>query len=61
MNYHDRRPHSVTPSDLDNVEFCPCHLDDGALCRMNALKDQDTGLSDQGQDCERRHEQNCCH
>ena len=56
MDQHDSRTGRVARPDIDDVERRAGHLDHLALRGIDALQGQDTGLRDQRQDQQRRHE-----
>ena len=56
MDHHNRRTGSIARADFDDVERCAGHLDHPALRGISALQDNDTGLRDQRQDQQRRHD-----
>jgi len=56
MEHHDRRPGGVARPELDDMQRGAGDLDHAALRRKTALQEQDTGLRDQRQHGQRRHD-----
>ncbi len=56
MDHHDWRTGGIARPDIDDVECCAGDLDHLALRGIGALQGKDTGLRDQRQDRERRHD-----
>ena len=61
MDHHDRRAGGIARPDIEDVEACAGNLDHPALRRIGALQDKDTGLRDQRQNRQRRHDNDGYH
>ena len=56
MDHHDGRTGGIARPDVDDIECRAGDLDHLASRRIGALQGKNTGLRDQGQDCQRRHD-----
>src|SRR6266403_4741708 len=56
MDHYNRRTRGIARSNVDDVERCAGDLDQPASCGIGALQGKNTGLRDQGEDCQRRHD-----
>ncbi len=54
MDHHNGRTGGIARPDVDDVERCAGDLDHPASCGIGVLQGKNTGLRDQGQDCQRR-------
>ena len=61
MQHHDRRTGRIARADIDDVERRAGDLDHPALRGIGALHGKNTGLRDQRQDRQRRHDNHCHH
>ncbi len=61
MQHHDRRTGRVAGADIDDVEGAACDPDHPALGGMRPLREPDSGLRDQRQYPQRRHDDHCHH
>ena len=56
MDHHDRRAAGIARPNIYDIELCTGDLDHLALRGIGALQGKDTGLRDQRQDRQRRHD-----
>ena len=61
MDHDDRRHGGIARTDIDDVQGRPGDIDRLPLRRMGALQDNDTGLGDQGENDQRRHDNDQYH
>ena len=61
MDHDDRRQGGIARADINDVQGCPGDIDHPSLRGMGALQDNDTGLRDQRENNQRRHDNHQYH
>ena len=61
VDHDDRRHGAIARTDIDHVQGCPDDIDHLSLRGIDALQDNDTGLSDQRENDQRRHDNDRYH